>query len=40
MAGEELVIEAPAALPESSGSVSSREQALAALAKIRASLAD
>lgn len=40
IAGEELVIEAPAALPESSGSVSSREEALEALAKIRASLAD
>ena len=38
MAGEELRIEAPAALPESSGEPSSREDALAELAKIRDSL--
>ena len=38
MAGETLVIEAPEALPESSGEVSSSEQALAELAKIREQL--
>jgi hypothetical protein len=40
MAGEELVIDAPAALPETSGRPSSREEALEALAKIRESLAE
>jgi hypothetical protein len=39
MSGEELTIEAPAALPESSGSVSPREDALAELARIRRQLA-
>jgi hypothetical protein len=38
MAGEELVIDAPAALPETSGQPSSREQALAEIEKIRESL--
>ena len=35
LAGEELTIEAPAALPESSGAPSSREQALEEIAAIR-----
>jgi hypothetical protein len=38
MAGEELSIEAPAALPESSGTPSSRDEALEELKKIRDSL--
>ncbi len=38
MAGERLEIEAPEALPQSSGEVSSQAQALAELAKIRESL--
>lgn len=38
MSGEQLTIEAPAALPESSGKVSSREDALAELARIREQL--
>ncbi len=39
MAGESLVIEAPEALPASSGEATSREEALAELAKIRENLA-
>ena len=39
MSGEELAIEAPAALPESSGTASPREEALAELAKIRRQIA-
>ena len=40
MAGEQLEIDAPAALPESSGQPSSRDEALAELAKIRDSLSN
>ncbi len=40
MAGEKLKIEAPAALPASSGVVSSKEEALAEIAKIKDALKD
>ncbi len=40
MAGETLEIAAPEALPASSGEISSRDEALAELEKIRASLGD
>ena len=40
MAGEQLTIPAPEALPASSGEPSSREDALAEIARIRASLTD